>query len=677
MRSILGSVVVRAVLLFLVGLVPLALGQNPVPLVNLPVVPGAVTPGSAGFALTVNGNGFVSGSAVNWNGSARATTFVSSSQLSATILASDVASAGTALVTVSSPTPGGGTSNFALFEITTPVTAVGFTKTDVAVGNFPSAIVAGEFDGNATLDLAVTNQHDNTVSILLNNGNGTFQPHVDYATGAAPVAVVAGDFNGDGFLDLAVANSTANTVSVLLGNGNGTFQAKQDFSTGTGTQTPVWLAVGDFNGDGKLDLAVANEASNTISIFLGNGDGTFTLKSSPVVATGPNSVAVGDFNVDGFLDLAVASPIANSVSVLLGNGDGTFQAGQVLANIKSAPHSVTVADFNGNWLLDLAICNETSDTTVLGFGNGNGTFQTPLENYSTGTAPAIEVVGDLNGDGYLDLITNNVNSQGTFSYLLGNGDGTFQFHINYGTGAGPLGLAVGDFNNDGRLDIAVAASTENTTGAVTIMSQVPAVTASPASLAFATTPVGITSASQNLVITDNTSKSVTINSIVASGDFATTGTCKSIASLGSCTISVTFTPTATGTRTGTITITDSAVATPVVVNLTGAGIAQVQLSPVTYNFGNVTIGSQATEMFALQNNLKTAISISSINVASASGEFSQQSTSCGAQLAGRAKCAITIAFTPTKAGNVSGTLTVTDSALGNTQKATFKGAGVQ
>jgi hypothetical protein len=286
-------------------------------------------------------------------------------------------------------------------------------------------------------------------------------------------------------------------------------------------------------------------------------------------------------------------------------------------------------------------------------------------------------VGDLNGDGYLDLITNNVNSQGTFSYLLGNGDGTFQFHINYGTGAGPLGLAVGDFNNDGRLDIAVAASTENTTGAVTIMSQVPAVTASPASMTFPTTPVEITSASQNLIITDNTSKSVTISSIVTSGDFATTGTCKSIASLGSCTIGVTFTPTATGTRTGTITITDSAVATPVVVSLTGTGIAQVQLSPVTYNFGNVTVGSQATEMFALQNNLKTAISISSINVASGSAEFSQQSTSCGTQLAGKAKCAITIAFTPTRAGNVSGTLTVTDSALGNTQKASFKGAGVQ
>jgi hypothetical protein len=661
--------------LILLGSVPLVSGQNAVPLVNLPLVPGAVTPGSAGFTLTVNGSGFVSGSTVSWNGTARATTFVSSSQLTATILAADVANAGTALVRVSSPAPGGGTSNFAMFEITTPVTAVGFTRSDLPAGNSPSAIVAGDFDGNGTLDLAVTNQNDNTLSILLNNGNGTFQTHIDYATGTGPVAVVAGDFNSDGVLDLAVANSTANTVSVLLGNSNGTFQAKHDFSTGSGTQTPVWLAVGDFNGDGKLDLAVANEAANTISILLGNGDGTFTIKSSPPVTSTPVSVAVGDFNRDGKLDLVVANSTANSVSVFLGNGDGTFQAGQVLANIKSDPHSVTVGDFNSDGILDFAIANETSDTTLVAYGKGDGTFQTPLQNFSTGTAPSMEVAGDLNGDGYLDLITNNVNSQGTFSYLLNNLDGTFQFHINYGTGLGPLGLTVGDFNNDGRLDIAVAASTENTTGAVTIMSQVPAVTASPASMTFNNTPVGITSAGQNLTITDNTSKSVTVNSIVAAGDFAETGTCKSLASLGSCTISVTFTPTATGTRTGTITITDSAVSTPVVVNLTGKGIAQVQITPTPYNFGSVAVGSSATKVFAVQNNLSTTVSISNIAATSASKEFSIQSTNCGTQLAGKTKCAISVTFAPTRAGSVVGTLSVTDSALGSPQTVPLKGTG--
>jgi hypothetical protein len=676
MRSILESVVMSAVLLLLLSSVTLAFGQNPVPFVNLPLVPGAVTPGSAGFTLTVNGSGFVSSSTVYWDGSARATMFVSSSRLTATILAADVANAGSALVTVGSPTPGGGRSNFSLFDVTTPVTAIGFTKRDLAAGNFPSAIVAGDFDGNGTLDLAVTNQNDSTVSILLNNGNGTFQTHVDYPTGAAPAALVVGDFNNDGFLDVAVANPTANTISVLLGNGNGTLQGHHDFSTGIGTQNPVWLAVGDFNGDGNLDLAIANESANTISILLGNGDGTFKLKSAPPVANGPVSVGVADFNGDGILDLVVMSSTANTLSILLGNGDGTFQTGTILANIKSDPRSVAVGDYNGDGFLDLAFCNETSFTTLLAFGKGDGTFQTPLQGYSTGLSPSVEVAGDLNGDGFLDLITNNLSPQGTFSYLFNNGDGTFQFHINYLTGKGPLGLTVGDFNNDGRLDIAVAASTENTNGAVTIMTQVAPVTTSPTSMTFTNTPVGTTGAAQKLIITNNTSKSATINSIVTSGDFAETGLCSAIPMLGSCTINVTFSPTAMGTRTGSITITDDAIATPVVVGLTGRGIVQVQLSPANFNFGNVTVGNSSTTMFTLQNNLRTAVNISAISVTSPSGEFSQQSTSCGAQLAGRAKCTITVAFAPVKMGGVAGSLTVTDSALGSPQKATFKGTGV-
>jgi hypothetical protein len=675
MKFTLRSVVIRAVLLIVVGSVSLAFGLNAVPFVNLPLVPGATTPGSAGFTLTVNGTGFANGSTVCWNGSARATTFVSSAKLTAVILAADVANAGTALVTVSNPAPGGGTSNFALFEITTPVTAIGFKKSDLAVGNSPSAIVAGDFDGNGTLDLAVTNENDNTVSILLSNGDGTFQTHVDYATGTAPAAVAVGDFNGDGFLDIAVANYTANTVSVLLGNGNGTFQEHQDFSTGAGTQNPSWLAVGDFNRDGNLDLAVANEAGNTISILLGNGNGTFTLKSSPVVASGPVSVAVGDLNGDGILDLAVASFTGDSVSVLMGNGDGTFKTGTVLADIHTGAHSVAVADFNNDGILDLVIGEETSGTTSLAFGKGNGSFQ-PLTGYSTGSDPTVEIGADLNGDGFLDLVTSNFNVQSTFTYLLSNGNGTFQFHINYGTGTGPMGLTVGDFNNDGMLDLAIAASAENTTGAVTIMTQVPPLTPSAPSLTFANTPVEITSAGQNLIITNNLSKSVVINSIVVAGEFAETGTCKSIAALGTCTLHLTFTPTTMGTQTGTITLTDSAIATPVVVNLTGNGIAQAQVTPASYAFGDVTVGNQATETFTLQNNLSTAITISNIAVASASGEFSQQSTTCGSRLAAKNKCTITVAFAPVKAGTVNGSLTVTDSAYGTTQKSTFTGVGV-
>jgi hypothetical protein len=671
MKVALGPSIVAGILVVLLGLLPSAFAQSPVPFVNLPLVPGAVTPGSAGFTLTVNGTGFVNSSTVNWNGVARATTFASSSQLTATILAADVANASTASVTVS--TPGGGTSNVAFFEITNPVSVLGFAKSDVTVGTGPDAIVEGDFNADGKMDLAVVNPAG-TVSILLGNGDGTFQPHVDYATGTGPVALKTGDFDGDGSLDLAVVNSTANTVSILLNNGNGTFQAKHDYATGTGTQNPQWIAVADFNGDGNLDLAVANMASNTISILLGNGEGSFALKSSPSVATGPVCVEVGDFDGDGKLDLVVASATGNSLSVLLGNGDGTFQAGQVIANIKATPHSVTVGDFNGDGILDVAISNEGSETTLIGFGKGDGTFQTPLQNYSTGIAPSQEVAADLNGDGFLDLITNNQSPTGTFSYLINNGNGTFQFHNNNETGTGPLGLTVGDFNNDGMLDLAVAASTENTGGAASVMLQVPAVTISPASLTFLKTPVETTSSGQNVTIQNNTNKSISITQIVMSGDFAETGSCKGIPSLGTCTISVTFTPTAVGTRTGSVSITDSLSTTPIVVGLTGTGIPQVVLSPATFNFGNQVVNTtSAVKQFRLVNNLTTTVTISSI---AASVEFGQ-TNNCGGSLAGQGACTISVTFTPTKVGLVAGSLSVTDSAVGSPQTSALKGKGIQ
>jgi len=667
-KFVLGTMVLG----FLVWAAP-AFAQSPVPFVNLPLVPGAVKPGSAGFTLTVNGTGFTASSTVNWNGSGRATTFVSSSQLTATISASDVATAGTALVSVSTPAPGGGTSNLAYFEITSPVTVLGFSKTDISTGGVPNAIATADFNGDGKLDLAVVNQNG-TVSVLLGVGDGTFQTPVNYATGTGPVALVTGDFNGDGIPDLAVVNSAANTVSILINNGNGTFQAKHDFATGSGTQTPVWAAAGDFDGNGTLDLAIANSASNTIAILVGNGTGSFALKSTISVAAGPVSVETGDFNGDGKLDLAVVSASSNTFSVFLGNGDGTFSAGQVIANIKATPNSVTIGDFNGDGILDVAICNEGSYTTLIGFGKGDGTFQTPLQNYSTGISPSQEVAADLNGDGALDLITNDLSPTGTFSYLINNGDGTFQFHNNYQSGTGPLGLTVGDFNNDGMLDIAVAASTENGTGAVSLMLQVPAVTVSPISITFPSTPLQTTSAGQNVTITNNTNKSISIKSIVMSGDFAETGTCTGIPSLGTCTINVTFTPTALGTRTGAVTITDSLSATPLVVNLTGTGIAQVSLSPTMVNFGSVVVGSNSgVKQFRLVNNLTTAVSISSI---ATSPEFTQTNT-CGSSLTGHGKCTISVTFSPTKLGLVSGSLAVTDSAVGSPQTATLEGKGIQ
>jgi hypothetical protein len=206
-----------------------------------------------------------------------------------------------------------------------------FGRADFPVGTGAISIAIGDFNGDGISDVAVVNESDNTVSILLGKPDSTFAPQVTYATGLGPLAIVTGDFNGDGNLDLAVTNGdcvptkysgldcSVKTVSILLGNGDGTFGPHIDYATGT---QPSSLATGDFNGDGKLDLAIANTQDNTVSVLLGNGDGTFQNQVVYLTVSGPQSVIVADFNGDHRLDLAVGGTTSSSlfgsgVSVLL------------------------------------------------------------------------------------------------------------------------------------------------------------------------------------------------------------------------------------------------------------------------------------------------------------------------------------------------------------------------
>ena len=437
-----------------------------------------------------------------------------------------------------------------------------------ATGTYPSSVTTGDLNGDGMPDLAITNPRSSTVSVLLGNGNGTFKSQQTFTTGGGgPNSVKVADLNGDGKSDLAFA-CYGDCVSVLLGNGNGTFQSPKTFSTGS---SPSSITVGDMNGDGRPDLAVANSGnsnipSTTISVLLGNGDGTFQPQQALFSGKTPSSIVIGDINNDGKPDLAVAWGYGiATVSVFLGNLNGTFQP-QTSFAAGSGTYSVTYSDFNMDGKTDLVVANYSSNTVSILLGNANGNFTgqvytfdhvspfvqsinrtTPVvattnatsvtytvtfseavtgvdltdfaiakmgtvggtltqvsgsgsvytvsvngitgvgslglnlvddgsihdltgiglatqnaaasfsnqATFGTGSAPNSVTLGDVNGDGKTDLAVANRGGN-SVSVLLGNGNGTFASQQTFATGIGPVAVAMWDLNGDGKLDLAVA-----------------------------------------------------------------------------------------------------------------------------------------------------------------------------------------------------------------------------
>jgi hypothetical protein len=486
-------------------------------------------------------------------------------------------------------------------------------------GISPVSVVAADFNHDGNLDLAVASQ-SSYIGILLGNGDGTFQP----ATQSPPVPtfeqfVTVGDFNSDGKPDLLARAD--NMISVMLGNGDGTFQDAIITQPSFAIQA---LGVGDFNHDGKLDLATAGTfgESSFVHILLGSGDGTFSPGASYPGETLPASIAVADFNGDEKLDLAIANQEGIGISVLLGNGDGTFQA--AVDYHTAFPIWVTAVDVNGDHKLDLVVANsEFSSGVSTLLGNGDGTFQSPTF-YPAGEITSYVAVGDFNGDGKIDLVEANYRFDNVF-VLLNTGVASFsptdpiQFPsqmVNTEsvaqkvvlTNAGTAELSISSmtasepFQANSQCGNAVAAgascdievtfkpqATGRAAGLVTIIdsaSSKPQVIevfgvgteleTSPQSLKFPAQKVGTTSPPLAVKMTNHGSAAVSFNDIRIEGNnstsFSQRNDCgKGLSPGGSCTVAVRFAPNKTGPRHATLFVNAAGSSSPPSVPLSGTG----------------------------------------------------------------------------------------------------------
>jgi hypothetical protein len=328
--------------------------------------------------------------------------------------------------------------------------------------NYPvateSPIVTADFNGDGRLDLAGANI--NSVSVLLGNGDGTFQPAITSPTTGAGGALAAADFNGDGKIDLVTTRD--GTAMILLGKGDGTFQAPSPLPGSGGTDLAfLAVAVGDVNGDGKADLILTGNAAfgypdasvqGFYKVLLGNDDGTFTQGGGDSVGADASSVALADLNGDGKLDLVIGDSSTQVVYVIPGHGDGTFYY-QTGYGIGAPLYGVGVADFNHDGKPDLAIPFDSGGVSSLEIfsGNGDGTFAYGGNFPSGGLRNP--TIADFNRDGNLDVATT---SPGGVSVVLGNGDGTFAPPLGVATD-NPWGLVAADYNGDGFPDLAVNA----------------------------------------------------------------------------------------------------------------------------------------------------------------------------------------------------------------------------
>jgi hypothetical protein len=440
----------------------------------------------------------------------------------------------------------------------------------------------------------------------------------DYNTGPSPPAVSTGDLNGDGKLDLVVTNGGDDTISVFLGNGDGRFFAPSTYVVGSG---PRNIAIADFNGDGKLDLAVTYPS---VSVLLGNGDGTFQNQVQYDAGAGAWGIAAADVNGDGNMDLVVTNTFTTTVSVLLGKGDGTFQPHKDF-QAGPGPRYVAIGDFNGDGKLDLAVANfDSANTITVLLGNRDGTFSAPTP-YPAGSLPTFVTAADFNGDGKLDLAVSN-QGDNTISVFLGNGDGTFQPQVSYPAGPDPTSIHAADFNGDGILDLATAnyGLTSGTTASIYLGN-------------------GDGTFQPHMDFTVGLGPDQ-----LAVGDFNGDGRLDlAAADQSSSQVSILL-------QDGTI-----------------------RLLPASLSFGVQVVGTRSSLLKEVLTNLgRKTLDISSIKITGTDAGDFRQHNNCGSSLPPKAHCTISVTFKPTKLRLRSAAVTVTDNAPGSPQHVPLSGIGV-
>jgi len=465
---------------------------------NNPVFPPKITSftptsGAVGAIVTITGTGFNTTPANNivFFGATRATvTAATATSLTVTVPtgatfgAITVLNTGTSLAAYSTqffnPTfsPNKGSITTADFS----------AKVDFTTGANPFSVAIGDLDGDGKPDLAVVNQSSNSISVYRNTSNsgsivaGSFAAKVDFIIGTLPTSVAIGDLDGDGKPDLAVANRESNTISVFRNTSTsgsivaGSFAAKVDFTTGTNTQ-PILVAIGDLDGDGKPDLAVANQNSASVSLFRNTSTsgsivaGSFAAKVDFTTGTTPRSIAIGDLDGDGKPDLAVANNGSASVSVFRNTSTtGSMIAGSFAAKIDfitgTLPSSVAIGDLDGDGKPDMAVANTASNTVSVLRNTSTsgsvvaGSFADKVD-FTTGSGSISVALGDLDGDGKPDLAVANLGSP-TVSVLRNTSTigsivaGSFAAKVDFTTGTNPRSVAIGDLDGDGKPDLAVA-----------------------------------------------------------------------------------------------------------------------------------------------------------------------------------------------------------------------------